>query len=92
VHLLADAHRSLLTFYVSSPASEVRMELPHGITHGDPRNKMDLKTFHCQIQSNHKAIKPKELCYQNKPSILNINSKEILLNYHRIKEDIKALK
>jgi hypothetical protein len=62
-----------------------------GMVADDPTNKIELKTFHCQIQNDHEAIKQEELSYQDIPPARTVRPPEILMNYQRIKEDIKAM-
>lgn len=62
-----------------------------GMVADDPLNKIELKTFHCEIQNDHQAILQEELAYQEIPQIRNISQRETLINYQRIKEDIKEL-
>jgi len=62
-----------------------------GMVADDPTEKIELKTFHCQIQNDHEVIRQEELCYQEIPTIRDISPKEILFNYQRVKEDIKIL-
>lgn len=59
-----------------------------GMVADDPINKIDLKTFHCEIQNDHEAIKREESTYNDIPSIRITNQSEILMNYQRIKVDI----
>ncbi|MES2375418.1 MAG: conjugal transfer protein MobC [Bacteroidota bacterium] len=62
-----------------------------GMFADDPTNKIELKTFHCQIQNDHDAIRQEELSYQDIPKARTIHQNEIVMNYQRIKENIKAL-
>jgi hypothetical protein len=62
-----------------------------GMVADDPTNKIDLKTFHCQIQNDHEAIAREEQSYQAIPTARTISQAEITGTYQRIKEDIKAL-
>lgn len=62
-----------------------------GMVADDPANKIDLKTFHCQIQNNHDAIRLEEQTYEAIPQPRTSSIAEIQMNYQRIKEDIKAL-
>jgi hypothetical protein len=62
-----------------------------GMVADDPTNKIDLKTFHCEIQNDHEAIRQEEQAYQDIPVVRTINQTEVLMNYQRIKEDIKDL-
>jgi hypothetical protein len=62
-----------------------------GMVADDPTNRIELKTFHCQIQNDHQAIAAEEKCYEDIPAIRQSGQKEIIANYQRIKEDIKTL-
>jgi hypothetical protein len=62
-----------------------------GMVADDPTNKIDLKTFHCQIQNNHEAIKQEEATYQEIPFARSVGPNEVLMNYQRIKEDVRNL-
>jgi len=62
-----------------------------GMVADDPTNKIDLKTFHCEIQNDHDAIAQEEAAYQEIPAARNVRPNEVLMNYQRIKEDIKEL-
>ncbi|MGF7080352.1 conjugal transfer protein MobC [Mucilaginibacter sp. UYCu711] len=62
-----------------------------GMVADDPTNKIELKTFHCQIQNDHEAIRREENTYQEIPAIRELTIKEVLLNYQRIKQDVKYL-
>ncbi|MBB5395164.1 conjugal transfer protein MobC [Mucilaginibacter sp. AK015] len=62
-----------------------------GMVADDPTNKIELKTFHCQIQNDHDAIRREELAYQDIPNPRTVHHSEILMNYQRIKEDVKLL-
>lgn len=62
-----------------------------GMVADDPTNKIELKTFHCQIQNDHEAISREESNYQGIPLVRKITSTEVLMTYQRIKEDIKVL-
>jgi len=62
-----------------------------GMVADDPTNKIDLKTFHCQIQNDHEAIRQEEQAYQDIPLVRPISPTEILINYQRIKQDIRNL-
>ncbi|HWZ15472.1 MAG TPA: conjugal transfer protein MobC [Mucilaginibacter sp.] len=57
----------------------------------NPDNKTELKTFHCEIQNDHAAITEEELRYKGIPAIRKVNQSDILINYQRVKEDIKML-
>jgi hypothetical protein len=62
-----------------------------GMVADDPTNKIDLKTFHCEIQNDHEAIKQEEAAYREIPAARSVSPNEVLMNYQRIKEDVKNL-
>jgi hypothetical protein len=62
-----------------------------GMVADDPTNKIDLKTFHCQIQNDHETIQQEELAYQEIPAVRSIRQSEIIMSYQRIKEDIRNM-
>jgi hypothetical protein len=62
-----------------------------GMVADDPDNKIELKTFHNEIQNDHEAISREEQAYQEIPAVRAIDSSAIWLNYQRIKEDIRNL-
>lgn len=62
-----------------------------GMVADDPNDKIELKTFHCQIQNDHDGISQEESAYQDIPKARTVNQSEVLMNYQRIKEDIKIL-
>jgi len=62
-----------------------------GMVADDPTNKIDLKTFHCQIQNDYEAISLEESAYQTIPTTRKLSNTEIQLNYQRIKAEIKRL-
>ncbi|MFD0749124.1 conjugal transfer protein MobC [Mucilaginibacter calamicampi] len=59
-----------------------------GMVADDPTNKIDLKTFHCQIQNDHAAIEHEEKSYQSIPPARTVRQTDILTNYRGIKEDV----
>ncbi len=62
-----------------------------GMVADDPTNKIDLKTFHCQIQNDHNAIKQEEATYMEIPAARSVSANEVLMNYQRIREDVRNL-
>lgn len=62
-----------------------------GMVADDPTNRIDLKTFHCQIQNDHEALAAEERNYQDIPTVRQLSPNETLFNYQRIKEDVKDL-
>ncbi|GAB3916976.1 conjugal transfer protein MobC [Mucilaginibacter boryungensis] len=62
-----------------------------GMVADDPTNKIDLKTFHCQIQNDHDAISREEQNFRDIPAVPAVSPAEVLMTYQRIKADIKTL-
>ncbi|MGF7072332.1 conjugal transfer protein MobC [Mucilaginibacter sp. 3215] len=62
-----------------------------GMVADDPTNKIALKTFHCQIQNDHGAIKLEEDLYQKIPEARKHDINGISLTYTRIKADVKQI-
>lgn len=62
-----------------------------GMVADDPTNKIELKTFHCEIQNNHEAIDREIQGYKELPDIRSIDVHTINGNYNRIKNEIKFL-
>jgi hypothetical protein len=62
-----------------------------GMVADDPTNKIELKTFNCQIQNDHKAISLEESAYQTIPDARKVSNTEVQMNYQRIKAEIKGL-
>jgi hypothetical protein len=62
-----------------------------GMVADDPDNKIELKTFHNAIVNDHETIRAEEEGYQPIPVIRQIDQEEVILHYHRIREDIKAI-
>jgi hypothetical protein len=62
-----------------------------GMVADDPTNKIELKTFHCQIQNDHEAILQEEQAYQTIPDARRLSSSEIQMNYRRIKAEVKHI-
>lgn len=59
-----------------------------GMIADNPDNIIKLKTFHCEIQNNHAAIKAEEDAYKPLPKIRNITTQEVQNNYIRIKNEV----
>lgn len=57
----------------------------------DPTTRIELKTFHCEIQNNHAAMKAEEDSYVPIPKPRNVSTKEIDENYQRIKDEVAAI-
>ncbi|MCD8739100.1 YWFCY domain-containing protein [Mucilaginibacter roseus] len=62
-----------------------------GMVADDPGNKISLKTFHCEIQNDHDAIQQETAGYSEIPFPSAVTSSQVILNYQRIKEDVKIL-
>jgi hypothetical protein len=59
-----------------------------GMVADDPTSKIALKTFHCEIQNDHAALKKEEDSYQPIPVIRTVDQSMVQRNYTQIKQDI----
>src|ERR1700744_2230876 len=59
-----------------------------GMVADDPDNKIDLKTFHCEILNDHDALKKEQDDYKQIPLIRKLDNSMVQRNYLQIKEDI----
>ncbi|MEE1947249.1 conjugal transfer protein MobC [Pedobacter sp. KR3-3] len=62
-----------------------------GAVADDPTNKIELKTFHCEIINDHEALKKEEEGYVPIPKVRDITPKEIEENYNRIREEVAMI-
>jgi hypothetical protein len=62
-----------------------------GAVADDPTEKIELKTFHCEIVNDHDMLKAEEKAYVPIPKIRNITAAEIEDNYLRIKEEVAMI-
>lgn len=62
-----------------------------GMVADDPTNKIELKTFHCEIQNDHDAIATEEAAYKDIPPVRDVTDQKIQANYQRVKMDIAML-
>jgi len=62
-----------------------------GAVADDPTNKIELKTFHCEIVNDHNALKAEEDAYVPIPKVREITQAEIDDNYLRIKDEVMAI-
>ena len=62
-----------------------------GIVTDNPKERIDLKSFHCEIINNHEAIARQEKNYKNIPMVRNISREDIQDNFIRIKNDVVEL-
>lgn len=59
-----------------------------GMVADNPDQKIDLKTFCCEIVNDHKALSQEQASYKDIPKISNVTSKEIMETYSQIKKDV----
>ncbi len=62
-----------------------------GMVADDPDNKIDLKTFHCEIINDHEALKREEESYKEIEIIRKLDSSMVQRNYFQIKQDIQDI-
>ena len=62
-----------------------------GMVADDPDNKIDLKTFHCEIINDHAALKIEEENYREIPAVRKLDGTMIQRNYIQIKQDIQDI-
>jgi len=62
-----------------------------GAVADDPTEKIELKTFHCEILNDHDALRAEEQAYVPIPKIREISQAEIDENYIRIKQEVIAI-
>ncbi|MCE7043827.1 conjugal transfer protein MobC [Dyadobacter sp. CY312] len=62
-----------------------------GMVADDPTNKIALKTFHCEIQNDHDALKREEESYQPIPVVRTVDQAMIQRNYNQIKQDVQDI-
>lgn len=62
-----------------------------GAVTDDPTEKIELKTFHCEIINDHDALKAEEEAYVPIPKVRDITQAEIDDNYMRIKQEVVAI-
>lgn len=62
-----------------------------GMVADDPDCKIELKSFHCEVQNNHEALKKEQLAYKPLPAIRQVDASMIQRNYLQIKHDIEDL-
>lgn len=59
-----------------------------GMVADNPDQKIELKTFCCEIVNDHKALASEQVAYKEIPKISNLTQKEVLDNYLQIKKDV----
>ncbi len=62
-----------------------------GMVADDPDNKIELKTFHCEIQNDHEALKKETDAYKEIPVIRTIDNSMVQRNYLQIKQDVQEI-
>lgn len=63
-----------------------------GMIADDPDCKIELKTFHCEIINDHKALTKQEANYKDIAVIRKIDTAMVQRNYLQIKQDIQEIK
>lgn len=59
-----------------------------GMVADNPDQKIELKTFCCEIVNDHKALAAEQAGYKDIPKISNVTQREVLENYLQIKKDV----
>jgi hypothetical protein len=62
-----------------------------GMVADDPDEKIELKTFHCNIINDHPGLKKEQDDYENIPEIRELNNEMLQKNYHQIKQDVQDI-
>jgi hypothetical protein len=62
-----------------------------GMVADDPDCKIELKSFHCEIQNDHKSLKAEQESYKPLPVVRQVDSGMIQRNYLQIKQDVEDL-
>lgn len=62
-----------------------------GMVADDPDNKIDLKTFHCEIINDHDALKLEQDNYKAIPVIRKLDNAIVQRNYTQIKMDVRNI-
>jgi TusA-related sulfurtransferase len=62
-----------------------------GMVADDPDNKIELKTFHCEILNDHEALKQEQESYKEIPVIRKLDNAMVQRNYLQIKQDVQDI-
>jgi hypothetical protein len=62
-----------------------------GMVADDPDNKIELKTFHCEILNDHDALKKEQDNYKEIPVIKTLNAAIVQRNYLQVKQDVQDI-
>ncbi|MBS1781039.1 MAG: YWFCY domain-containing protein [Bacteroidetes bacterium] len=62
-----------------------------GMVADDPGNKIELKSFHCEIINDHEALKKEEDGYKNIEVVRKLDNGMVQRNYLQVKQDIQDI-
>ena len=62
-----------------------------GMVADDPDNKIELKTFHCEILNDHDALREEQDGYKEIPVIRKLDNAMVQRNYLQIKQDVQDI-
>ena len=62
-----------------------------GLVSDNPDEQISLKTFHSQIVNDHDKLKSEKQNFCSIPTVRSIESSDLLISYHRIKQDIAQI-
>lgn len=62
-----------------------------GMVADEPKQKIELKAFHCEIINNHDALKAEENSYRPIPEVRSINNEMVQRNFLQIRQDIQNI-
>lgn len=62
-----------------------------GMVADNPDEKIELKSFHCEIINDHEALKKEQDNYEEIPIIRQVDSTMVQLNYLQVKQDIQDI-
>lgn len=62
-----------------------------GMVADDPDNKIELKSFHCEILNDHEALKTEQESYEDIEVIRKLDNGMVQRNYLQIKQDIQDI-
>ena len=62
-----------------------------GMVADDPDNKIELKTFHCEIVNDHYGLKKEIDGYKEIPMIRKIDNNMVQRNYSQVKQDVQYI-
>lgn len=62
-----------------------------GMVADDPDCKIELKSFHSEVQNDHGALKKEQAGYKHLPAVRQVDASMIQRNYLQIKQDVEDL-